>query len=494
VIRPCRARRGEVGRASSAEARLSSADRQLPIAAQALSTRRRSSRAVIGWGLVVFLVGVLGRLFFVFWSVDGSGDSLHYTLIARNLIHHHIYAIDPASPTIFRPPGYPCFIAAIYLLFGEQNTAVMVAQSVLGALSDILLYLLLRQLTPEGVARFTSLMTAAYPHLDVYASNILTETLLSALLVLMVYALYGERSSGSWYLPLVSGGAAALAALFSPRFLVAPLIAAACSWLAHRDRATRLRSAALSLATAAGLLLPWTVRNYLVFRVFAPSAWATPNLSIWLAARRVGVYGYWTPQEYSVPLHRRYLEVFSDHAHERERMKERSSIGQELGREARRLIAADPVGYLGDRIRKYPRFWIQPAAYAGYFRPPFTMQNKGLETMLARRAYLPAAARMLSIVIFTLAPAMLVILGFFLLLPCWREHAPPYMLVLWVAVSLAPLAVEHRFTVVIHPILAIFGAAGLEALLAWPWRQRRRGPGRGDAGAAGNRHGNIALR
>jgi 4-amino-4-deoxy-L-arabinose transferase-like glycosyltransferase len=430
--------------------------------------------ARLTWCLIIFGIGLLSRTFFIVFAPFTSGDQRDYAAIAHNLVHYGQYAITRTSPTVFRPPLYPLFIAFVYLFAGERNEAVWIAQAIIGAASGVLLYLILRRVVREGTARFTAIMAAIYPNLSFYAATVLSETLLSASLVLMVYCVYrarGERRPG---FAVAAGVTAALSVLIMPRFMGAPLIVAAGIWLARGNKPGRIKHALLSLVAALLVLTPWTVRNYATFGVFSVSSMQGPGLQFWLAAKRVPLYDWkWVELRRTEPLLQRYDELHNDEGSEQSVIRERAAIERELLREGVRVIMADPLGYLKDRADKYPRLWFQPAAYAGNFRWPFTSQNRSLGQMTEAHAYLPAAARILSITLFTLMPMLLVIVGVVLLLPRWKEHAVVYLIFAWVAIVQAPLFIEFRFSVVIHPLLAVFSATALERILDWC---RRRQP------------------
>jgi 4-amino-4-deoxy-L-arabinose transferase-like glycosyltransferase len=418
--------------------------------------------------LVIFGAGLLSRIFFILFSPFTSGDQRDYTSIAHNLLQTGRYAINPASPTIYRPPLYPFFIAFVYLLFGERPAAVWIAQALIGAGAGVLIYLMLRRLVSEGNALLTAGLTAVYPNLSFYAATVLSETLLSAGLVLMVYCVYRAKEERRPWFAIGAGVLAALTILIMPRFMGAPLIAASGIWLGRPDRKRAARHALFSLCAALLVLTPWTARNYLTFGVFSPSSKQGPGIQFWLAAKRAPMYDWkWEHLRRTEPLLQRYDELYRDEAKEKELIHERAANDTEMLRDGLKVIASDPVVYLKDRAAKYPKLWFQPAAYAGNFRPPFDTQNMQLAQMIERGALVPAAARVISLLLFTLAPALLVGFGLLLLLPRWKEHAAVYLLFLWVAVVQAPLWIEYRFSVVIHPLLAIFSAVALERCLVW---------------------------
>jgi hypothetical protein len=58
------------------------------------------------------------------WALNGDSDS--YIGAARSLVEHGKLTIRPGSntPILFRTPGYPVFIAAVYAVFGQRLVPV----------------------------------------------------------------------------------------------------------------------------------------------------------------------------------------------------------------------------------------------------------------------------------------------------------------------------------------------------------------------------------
>src|SRR5262249_38389754 len=87
-----------------------------------------------------------------------------------------------------RTPGYPLFIAAVYRVFGEQITAVLLAQVVLSALSVLLAYLLATRMWSSTVGLVAAVMMLIGPLQSATTAALLTETL-AAFLMLAVAAI-----------------------------------------------------------------------------------------------------------------------------------------------------------------------------------------------------------------------------------------------------------------------------------------------------------------
>src|SRR3974390_225279 len=110
-------------------------------------------RRILSNPLTALLVCPCLRLFFVLKFPAGSGDTTIYEQLAKNWLKHGKYAMDiggAAIPVDLRVPGYPAFLALVYMLTGRTGEParlfVMLAQvlvdlmtcAVTGALAALL--------------------------------------------------------------------------------------------------------------------------------------------------------------------------------------------------------------------------------------------------------------------------------------------------------------------------------------------------------------------
>ena len=80
------------------------------------------------------------------WPNDDQGDSAVYSQLARNLLEHHVFSNEtatPITPTFAIAPGYPIFLAAIYAVFGHGiDSAVRIVEALIETCSCIIVALL----------------------------------------------------------------------------------------------------------------------------------------------------------------------------------------------------------------------------------------------------------------------------------------------------------------------------------------------------------------
>jgi hypothetical protein len=74
--------------------------------------------------LAALSAGLCLRLYFVLKFPANSGDTVLYEQIATNWLKHHVYAMTVGgqiTPVDLRMPGYPAFLAVIYVLTGRTG-------------------------------------------------------------------------------------------------------------------------------------------------------------------------------------------------------------------------------------------------------------------------------------------------------------------------------------------------------------------------------------
>ena len=72
--------------------------------------------------VLALAVGLGLRLFFVLQFPATSGDTVLYEQIAANWLKHRVFGVDVhgrITPVDMRMPGYPAFLALVYLLSGR---------------------------------------------------------------------------------------------------------------------------------------------------------------------------------------------------------------------------------------------------------------------------------------------------------------------------------------------------------------------------------------
>jgi len=149
-------------------------------------------------GIYLMVSFVLFGVLFGFNAVIGE-DSGSYMMPAKNLLSKGFFSGDGVTPEYRRTPGYPLFLASVYL-FGGSNTTVVIIQILLMTLRIYLFHhILLILATPRRLA----LLGTAFVLIDVqsygYSFSILTQPLFGlftifALFFLVKYLYQGKNN------------------------------------------------------------------------------------------------------------------------------------------------------------------------------------------------------------------------------------------------------------------------------------------------------------
>jgi len=177
---------------------------------------------------------------------------------------------------IFHPPLYLYLVGAVSALFGEFSWLRYV-QALLGATLVPAVGLLGQRLSGEKAGLLAAGFAAFYPELVWFVSHYWAETLFCALLWWGFERLSTADRHGSAAAAAVAGVLFGLAIL--TRETVLYFVPVAGLWLAWR-RPLAWRRAVLFVGAALLVVLPWTVRNFLVWGAFVPVSTAGA-LNLW---------------------------------------------------------------------------------------------------------------------------------------------------------------------------------------------------------------------
>ena len=240
------------------------------------------------WLYVILIISVLLRVGVAFYLGDDIdapsmlSDQRSYHALGERLIEGHGFSFDegwypftPAeTPTAHWSFLYSLFVAAVYAIFGVHPLAARLAGAVIGgALLPWMVYRLSRRLFPgqEQVALLAAFCAAIYAFFMLYAATLMTETFYIVALLWSLERAMALAETPTLRLGLSLGVGLGITALL--RQSVLPIVILLFVWLlAAGWRAGRLRSMLAALALAGPIMLlfilPFTIRNYLVYDEF----------------------------------------------------------------------------------------------------------------------------------------------------------------------------------------------------------------------------------
>jgi len=395
------------------------------------------------WWVAISLLALTIRIVYAFLAVRVDpflkvnplhGDAASYDRIARNLMAGHGFGQQPDTPTAFWPPLYPLFLAGLYRTCGYSLLLARLLQALIGALAVAATALAARSVFGRRVAVLTGLGMALYPHLVYFGAWLIAEALYLALLALTVCIAVRLQSHPSRMGFAALGVTLGLATLTKPATLMLLPLALCWAWIAPPPRATepRLVQCLLVLTLAVITVVPWTVRNYLIFGAFVPVS----------TNGGYTFYGANNPQAFGG--HREGfpppLTGFTEAEAERE-----------YYRRAVEWIVRHPGDFSRLALRKLMRLF-SPLSVASY-EQDYPLSLAGL----VRGAYT--------------AFLTLALMGALWSLPRWRQVAIFYALILRVLLGTVLFYGDARYTLPMVPALVIFASVALvrvhDRLRAW---------------------------
>jgi hypothetical protein len=188
-----------------------------------------------------------------------------------------------------RPPGYALYLAAVYKTIGHSFFAAQLVQNLLTSLACVLLVLAAERLAswPAGVV--AGVIAALSPPLG-YVSALVLPDALSALplmiALLLVARAHADGKGGVW-ISVLAGAVVGAGVWLRPNVVLLPPFLSLVVLLVARDRRRGLLHAvALSLAAVA-VVIPITIRNYVVFGAFVPVS-INGGLTLWQGVADAG--------------------------------------------------------------------------------------------------------------------------------------------------------------------------------------------------------------
>jgi hypothetical protein len=210
-------------------------------------------------------LGVALRLGFVLATTGHTlvGDEIEYDIQGRFITEGRFFwSTTPTGephPTVWKVPGYPLFVGALYSLLGTDPDRVFAVQALVsGSLTIVLTWVLGRRLFGPPVAVAAAAAVAVYPYWQfetrLFAESVVTPLTLAALIVVLERPVTSRRALGV-------GALVGLTILFRPG-AVYMIPAVAVAWMAGAGLRRGALLTVASVAAACLVILPWSIRNY----------------------------------------------------------------------------------------------------------------------------------------------------------------------------------------------------------------------------------------
>lgn len=237
---------------------------------------------------VIFLIALILRLSVVINSHEVPAfDDLHYDYCAMSFLNGSRFS----EPAAFKEPFYAFFLAGVYYIFGHNYLIVKIIQAVLGALICIFIFLIGSHLFNRKVGILSGFISGINPSLIKSTEHLLSETLYTFILILTVFLFLSQMRNLKLKNSIALGFLLGIGTLTrSILFPFGVLICLSLFFILYNKYALKklLSNIFLILVFSVLTILPWSIRNWIVFHEFVP---ISTNLGI-------NIYSsYFPPQE-----------------------------------------------------------------------------------------------------------------------------------------------------------------------------------------------------
>jgi len=398
--------------------------------------------------LLLILLGPTGLLVLyntmlvVAHPVMPSGDEISYHALAIGILSGDGFIALDGSPTAWRTPGFPTFLAAIYGTCGISPLNARIVLVVVTGLTAPLVYFLGKVLfKDDAVAVASGVIWISFSNTFKLSSVLVGENVSAALMVLSCICIVVSHQKPSVKLVIVAGVFAGAAILTRGYLLLAPI--GPSIWIARKNKAF----AAVFLLSCMVLPGSWAMRN--AVELGSPVLSTQPAQEMW-CGNNAWARGAW-PGEWTSPNSQQKAYIKSRHPgfDEMSELNRSRVFANEFVIE----VCSHPV-----RI-----FWLIPRKVAVYLSP--ASSHLGMDWMY-------------------LCTAPFSILGIMLFL----RKGSRYRNVLWIIcaplISVAAVCMltfgDSRFRQPVNPFIALLSGYAIVGILrrckcAWRERIERNG-------------------
>src|SRR5437763_4206043 len=223
------------------------------------------------WGIGIVVVALVLRVAFVLLfgrTKVAFNDTLFYQLVGMALAHGEGFKFINHQ-TVHWPPGYAYVLGGVYSIFGTSMRNALLLNSVLGAATTGLVYLVALRKLGRPAAIVAAIAVALLPGQFLIGDVALAESLYIFELVLFIAlaTLLQWRARTCILLGIVAG----LAALTRGEGFLFPVIVLAMYWSRDAKRQAFARAAVVAVVMLI-TVAPWTIRNAVVAHTFIPVA------------------------------------------------------------------------------------------------------------------------------------------------------------------------------------------------------------------------------
>jgi len=232
--------------------------------------------------LIILLSLIIKTIYVVSVDTDKEfGDQSWYIELAKNLHDKNNFSRDGINPEINRNPLYPTILSIFYFFIKDFYLIAKLINILLGSLIPLILYKISLIYFNKRTSKIVAFLSLIYPPFTIYSIYVLTEIFYTFLLLISYYFLLKYISNKR-----INYGVLAFVLLgFSTLtrgetfFLTIILIV----FLFFYDKKSNSRHLFIFAIIFLIILLPLSIRNYLVADYFSPLEISGGPVNLWFA-------------------------------------------------------------------------------------------------------------------------------------------------------------------------------------------------------------------
>ena len=233
---------------------------------------------------VLVLLGLSLRLVWVLYvdTLPLGGDPGWYYNVATNIVRgngfvadHRMFEADPiiGQPTAAWPPAYSYVLAGMWKVVGISVTSAKVLNAALSAMTIPFVYLLARAIFDKPAAWLAAFVFAIFPNTIAWTPVLFPEQLFILVFVAALWLLLDPPGPmKSWWCAAAAFGLLTGIAMLTRGEGAVLVPVGVLFWWTRDGWRSSIGTTALAAVGLAAVLLPWTVRNYVVMDALIPVA------------------------------------------------------------------------------------------------------------------------------------------------------------------------------------------------------------------------------
>lgn len=221
------------------------------------------------WLLVIAGAAILIRLVYVLvhdpipqpYQLDL--DEVDFSYLGKSVSEGRGLVDKQGDPTTTRFPFYPYVLGLVYFVFGYHTKAAFIFQAVLGGILPLLAYYICREYFSRRIALLAAGIAALYPSYIEFSQYLMSENLFIPEIAFLIFISLKLLKKPDWKKAFCLGLALGITSLTRGTAFLLVFIAPLVIVLAIRRKfVIRLRLAAVTVAAAVLVFIPWMIRNY----------------------------------------------------------------------------------------------------------------------------------------------------------------------------------------------------------------------------------------